>query len=74
MTPTLSDHARKRLAERNVTIDEVEQVLRRPIGQPRAGNNGNLVYSGRLAGGRTLDGVVTPHDRNHVVTVIVKTS
>lgn len=55
----ISVHAAQRLEERGITEEMIDDVLKRPLGSPDPGNNGNLVYVGAVAG-RYLCVVVSP--------------
>jgi hypothetical protein len=60
------------MAQRQITEEQVELILRRPIGDPFPGSRPDtLVYRGRL-GGRGLKVVVDSVDIERVVTVIVE--
>jgi hypothetical protein len=67
--PEWSDHARDRKAERDVTDEDVRQALRRRSGEPRPGNNGNIVVLGYARGRRILRVVLTP-DQQVIVSVM----
>lgn len=47
------------MAERGITLDDVETALAHPFGAPAPGDNGNLVQAG-FAGGRLLKVVTSP--------------
>lgn len=63
-----SRHAMDRMAEREITEDEVNAALRHTSGPPQPGDNGNLVVRG-YAGGRILKVVLTS-DQQVVVSVM----
>lgn len=67
--PEMSDHARDRMEERDVTDEDVHQALRRRSGQPYPGNNGNIVVLGYARGRRILRMVLTP-DQQVIVSVM----
>jgi Domain of unknown function (DUF4258) len=67
--PEWSDHARDRMEERDVTDEDVAQALKRRSGQPRPGNNGNIVVLGYGRRGRILRVVLTP-DQQVIVSVM----
>lgn len=68
------DHAVDRMRERGITLEQVESVLRRPIGGAEAGDSGNVSYVGYVAGGAkpVLKVVVVAADRELVITAIWK--
>jgi hypothetical protein len=67
--PNPSDHARDRMAERDITGDDVRLALNRQRGTPSVGDNGNTVVYGYASKGRILKVVLTP-DRETIVTVM----
>lgn len=67
--PKPSEHAKDRMAERDVTEDDVRQALNRRRGNPSVGNNGNIVVYGYASKGRILKVVLTP-DQKYIVTVM----
>ncbi|HEY5360306.1 MAG TPA: DUF4258 domain-containing protein [Streptosporangiaceae bacterium] len=67
--PEWSDHARDRMEERDITDEDVAQALKRRSGQPRPGNNGNIVVLGYGRRGRILRVVLTP-DQQVIVSVM----
>jgi hypothetical protein len=67
--PELSEHVRQRMAQRDITEEDIRQALRRRSGQPRPGNNGNIVVLGYARGRRILRMVLTP-DQQVMVTVM----
>jgi len=67
--PGLSDHARRRMAERRITQANIDAALRRTTGPPRPGDSGNIVVFGYGEAGRILKVVLTS-DRQVVVSVM----
>lgn len=63
---TLTSHARVRLAERGITVEDIRSVLARPLGGPGPGIRGTVVISG-VARGRLLV-VILGNDGGTVVT------
>jgi hypothetical protein len=50
-----TDHALRRMAERQITESDVNLALNRPEGQPQPGSGvGNIVVTGIATGGRRL--------------------
>lgn len=70
MNVTLSTHARRRMNERNVTLEDIESVLsgRGPSG-PSARKR---TQRGRSLGGRRLEVVYTEQTAGHFHIVTVK--
>lgn len=69
MNPTYSGHARDRMAQRNVTEEEVETVLADPsITYTDA--KGNPSFVATLSGRRVRVVVAAASDPPHVITVI----
>jgi hypothetical protein len=69
--PTYSEHARQRMAERDVTEVDVESVLAAPIGRPTAGNRPRrLVITGFDTNALPLCVVVDEADTDYVVSVL----
>jgi hypothetical protein len=64
-----SSHARTRMRQRNITEEDVETALRRPIGPPRPGQLGSLWIWGYDAGGRILKVCCPTDDREFIKTV-----
>ena len=50
---TFSSHARLRLAERGITVQDVHNALARPLGSPGPGMRGTIMIYG-LVRGRSL--------------------
>lgn len=70
MPPRFTDHALKRMAMRGITPDQVEQVLRRPIGPRMPGSRPDtMVVSGHADGVGILKLVVSAADEDLVVTL-----
>jgi hypothetical protein len=67
---TYSNHARDQMRRRGITDENVEQALRRPVGN-RPGEPGTIWLKG-ITGGRVLEFCVTLADKNYVVTVAWK--
>lgn len=63
-----SQHARDRMAERGITVIDVEEALSHPIGHPRAGQPGSTVIEGYAPGGRILNVCVRTTDQQFVIT------
>lgn len=63
-------HAEDRMASRQVTPEDVEWALRRPVGDPISGHPGSLWIRGYAAGGRILKVCVSAADRNYIKTVV----
>jgi len=66
-----SGHARKRMAQRQVTEADVESALKRTTGPPVPGDSGNVVVFGYASGQRILKVVLTA-DRQTVVSVMLR--
>lgn len=64
-----SDHARRRMAQRNITEADVEAALSRTTGPPAAGDNGRVVVFGYAPGQRILK-IVRTADKQTVVSVM----
>jgi hypothetical protein len=67
-TRRYTDHARDRMAERNISEADVESALRRRSGEARVGRNGKVVVFGYATAGRILKLVLTS-DQKEVVTL-----
>ena len=67
-----SRHAAERMAQRGISMTDVQQVLAAHVGPPGAGDRGNLVYRAPV-GGRTLV-VVVSADHSVLVTAYWETS
>lgn len=65
----VSAHAARRLADRGITVDQVDAVLRLQVGPPGPGD-GNLTFCARMEG-RVLE-VVTSGDGKVLVTAYWK--
>ena len=66
---TYSYHARQQMNRRGITEDDVEAVLRRPLGDPQPGSRPDTVLvTGYALGGRLLQVVVDSVEMDHVVT------
>ena len=63
----LSRHAKDRMAT-GITDADIQSALNRRSGEPRVGNNGNIVVFGYATGGRILKVVLTP-DQETIVTL-----
>jgi hypothetical protein len=63
-----SDHARKKMAERGITEEDVEAALRRRIGDPEPGQPGTIWIRGYAAGSRILRVCVPVANQEFVVT------
>ena len=57
------------MAARQVTEGDVQSALNRRHGQPRPGDNGNIVVLGYASLGRILKVVLSP-DQQDIVTVM----
>ena len=69
MAVRYTKHAEEQMASRQITKEQVELVLRRPIGDPEPGNRPDtIVFRGLLGGGRALKVVVDAVDTELVVT------
>lgn len=66
--PRLSQHASDQMAARDITEEDVRLALNRRSGEPRVGNNGNIVVLGYAVRGRILKLVLTP-DQETIVTL-----
>jgi hypothetical protein len=66
----LSHHAQKRMAQRGITLEEIERVLQDPH-TTYDDVDGKPCYVGDVDG-RRIKVVVAPDDRNFVVTAIVQ--
>jgi hypothetical protein len=64
---TYSAHARKRMQERGITEEDVENALRRQTGN-RPGEPGTMWIEGFAVGSRILSVCVTLPSRRHVTT------
>ncbi|HEX4829586.1 MAG TPA: DUF4258 domain-containing protein [Trebonia sp.] len=62
-------HARKRMAERKITEEEVLGALKRRTGVPRPGDSGKIVVFGYGRGSRILKVVLTA-DELEIVSVM----
>jgi hypothetical protein len=65
-----SNHALQRMAQRNISREDVESALRRPSGLPRPGDAGKLVKWGFDTFGGILKVVVLATDQSFVVSVM----
>ena len=57
------------MTARQVTDEDVQSALKRRSGQPRPGDNGNIVILGYASRGRILKVVLSP-DQQDIVTVM----
>ncbi len=64
----LSKHAEERMAERDISEEDIRRALDHGSGEPRVGNNGTIVVLGYAAHGRILKIVLTP-DQEEIVTM-----
>ena len=64
-----TDHARRRMAERGITEDDVRWALRRRIGDPEPGQPGTVWIRGHGSSDRVLRVCVETADHTRVVTV-----
>lgn len=71
MKVVLSAHAAARLAQRGITVDQVQDCIRRHLGPPLPGDGGNLVFLAMMEG-KALK-VVTAADRTTIVTAMWST-
>ena len=62
-------HARQRMELRGVSDEDVEWALRRPIGDPRAGEPGTMWVWGHASGTRVLKVCVRVADPKVVISV-----
>jgi Domain of unknown function (DUF4258) len=58
--PELSFHARQRMAQRNITEEDVQRAWSRRSGQPVPSDTGRVWVFGYATGGRILKMAVTP--------------
>lgn len=65
----LTDHAQKRMAQRGITLEDIEQALNRRAGAPSPGEPGTLWVRGYASGGRLLKVCVSATDHSNVITV-----
>ncbi len=65
--PTLTRHARQRMAERRISEHDITSALRRPSSPPRAADSGKTWVFGYATGGRILKVLLTA-DGSKVVT------
>jgi hypothetical protein len=73
MNVTLSAHARRRMNERNVTLEDIEQVLSPLPGRGREHPSARKrIQRGRSLGGRRLEVVYTEQTVGHFHIVTVK--
>ena len=73
MTLRFTAHARRRMAERGVTQEHIEDVLKRPIGPPAPGRRADtVIVSGHAEGVGILKVVVDVVDRDLVVSIFWK--
>lgn len=67
----LTNHARQRMAQRGITEQDIDAVMRRPIRGPLPGSGpGTVVFVGSATGGRMLKVVVSAVDPTIVVSVM----
>jgi hypothetical protein len=66
--PRLSKHAEERMADRDISEEDVRRALNRRSGEPRVGNNGMIVVLGYATRGRILKIVLTP-DQEEIITL-----
>lgn len=66
--PRFSDHARKKMAQRRITEEDVDMALRLRIGQPGPGQPGTIWIRGHAVGGRILKVCVPMADQQFVIT------
>lgn len=66
----LTNHARRQMAKRDVTLEDIKLALKRPIGAPLPGDLGNIRIKGRATNDRVLN-VVCPANSDEVVVVTV---
>src|ERR1700685_1144678 len=64
----LSNHAKERMADRDISEEDIRRALDRRAGAPRVGNNGTIVVLGYATGGRILKIVLAP-DQEEIVTL-----
>jgi hypothetical protein len=63
-----TDHAKRQMAKRAVTEDDVSQALRQKV-NTSPGDPGSVWIHGYTLGGRILKVCVDIHDREFVITV-----
>ncbi|MGH3227307.1 MAG: DUF4258 domain-containing protein [Streptosporangiaceae bacterium] len=66
--PRLSKHAEERMADRDISEEDIRRALSRRSGDARVGNNGTIVVLGYATRGRILKIVLTP-DQEEIVTL-----
>jgi hypothetical protein len=66
--PRLSKHAEERMADRDISEEDIRRALNRRSGEPRVGNNGTIVVLGYATRGRILKVVLTP-DQEEIITL-----
>jgi hypothetical protein len=65
----ISEHARQRLAERDITVEELEHAHAHPVGEPMPGSgSGTMVIRGTLPAGGYLKVVVAAADPKVIVS------
>jgi hypothetical protein len=70
VTLRFTNHARRRLAERGVSEEQIQAVMRRPLSGPDPGSRPDtVVFSGHAEGVGMLKVVVDAVDRDLVVSV-----
>jgi Domain of unknown function (DUF4258) len=67
--PEYSRHAKDRMTERGITDAHVRAALKRRLGPPQPGDNGNIVVLGYGSGSRILKVVLSP-DQATIVSVM----
>lgn len=69
MNVQITDHARRRMQQRGITEEQVEAVMRRPLGTPEPGSRPDtLVLRGHAVGVGELKVVVDASDNERVVS------
>jgi Domain of unknown function (DUF4258) len=66
--PRLSKHAEERMADRDISEEDIRRALNRRSGEPRVGHNGTIVVLGYTTRGRILKIVLTP-DQEEIITL-----
>ena len=64
----LVHHAEDRLAERGITMEDIQLALSRPTGQPQPGTSQTTATVGYASGGRRLKVVRSAADTDLVVS------
>lgn len=64
----LTDHVKKRMAERGITEGDIQWALRRRVGSPKPGEPGSIWVMGQASGGRILKVLVASDDMSRVIT------